>query len=155
MPGLRKATVSKTKGCLRYKGVGRQRFCAMTSPSIDSLADVVKRLMAKDWGLPLNDGSLNDGSLSQSMVKAPRTSELDDVVMVIYLAVDRGMNPAVWLEPEEDEEQGPRRDGEDDLLLTTEFFDRIQSLKLVFSYGRAANVHENVFSERFSKHDHV
>ena len=68
----------------------------MTSPSINSLADVVKRLMAKDWGLPLNDGSLNDG-LSQSMVKAPRTSELDDVVMVIYLAVDRGMNPAVWL----------------------------------------------------------
>ena len=40
------------------------------------------------------------------MVVPPRSSELDDVVMIIYLAVDRGMNPAVWLEPEEEDVDG-------------------------------------------------
>ena len=78
---------------------------ASTKERISDLNDVVERLMAKEWGVPIQDPeALND---SQFMVSAPRTSELDDVVMIIYLAVDRGMNPAVWLESDEDEIRAP------------------------------------------------
>ncbi len=81
----------------------------------------------------------HDDSLSRSMVVPPTTSELDDVVLIVYLAVERGMNPAVWLESElgdESESGNGRNDdelasGADEYLLATEFFERMQSLKLV------------------------
>ena len=60
--------------------------------------------------------------------------DLDSVVTVIYLAVDHGMNPAVWLEVENEGMDGiseAAASSTDGFLPTSEFMKRIQSLKLV------------------------
>ncbi len=100
-----------------------------------SLERISQALLDREWNVDSgNAGDADELNKSDSMVSAPPPRDLDSVVTVIYLAVDHGMNPAVWLEVENEgieEEYDNVASYRDGLLATSEFMKRMQSLKLV------------------------
>lgn len=110
-----------------------------------SVDEITSKLMNRDYARVDNGGETEALNYSQDMV-TPSTYELDDVVLIIYLAIDRGINPGVWLGGLDDDENEGINSNEtnDNIVSSYSFMERLTSLKMIISTWEVPPLQESM-----------